>query len=165
MATLEVESMFVQSIENTASSAAVALTGGTRMESRRYANRPPIPADRLFGAARLTPSGPPFGRYPSSSSRSAGSATRPDEIFGDAPFHETDSNRAGALSLRFSTYVRPGHPGGRTGHPEGKDSPPRRAGHCSAELRFRGNACPLGSNTVQEIEQVLEVNLLVVPHA
>src|SRR5271163_1987066 len=40
MATLEVESMFVQSIENTASSAAVALTGGTRMESRRYANRP-----------------------------------------------------------------------------------------------------------------------------
>src|ERR1700681_3850914 len=65
MATLEVESIFIQSTWCTADAAAVAVTGGTRMEPRRYSTRPPI--------------------------------------------RRTDSNRAGAVSLRFSTYA-PGRP-------------------------------------------------------
>src|SRR5258706_12324154 len=103
MATLDVESMFVRSTDIRPIRPRVALKGGTRMESRRHANRPQSGGQII---RRCAPH--PFGaalRALSVFFVSPGKVSdQPDEIFGDVSLHATDSNRAGATSLCFSTY-------------------------------------------------------------
>ena len=62
-----------------------------------------VPRDGLLGAARLAPRA--GLRALSVFFVSPGKVSdQPDEIFGDVSLHATDSNRAGATSLCFSTY-------------------------------------------------------------